>query len=95
VTASVGTRALLSLLPIAVVGLVGREGAAIRLTLWPFLYCALLPGTIGYSIVWSTERRIVNLGTPLTPLIAAAAVVIVASPGRRRPVTGDPAREDS
>jgi lactate permease len=89
VTASVGTQALLSLLPIAVVGLVGREGAVIRLTLWPFLYYALLPGAIGYSIVWSTERGIVNLGSVIAVLIAAAAVVIIATLGRRRRVTGD------
>ena len=36
----------------AVVGLLGREGAVIRLTLLPFVYYALVPGAIGYAIVW-------------------------------------------
>ena len=34
----------------AVVGLVGKEGAVIRLTFWPFLYYALLPGAVGYAV---------------------------------------------
>ena len=35
----------------AVVGLLGREGAVIRLTFLPFLYYALLPGLIGYALL--------------------------------------------
>lgn len=68
----------------AVAGLVGKEGAVIRLTLWPFLYYALLPGAIGYAVVWSAERGIVNLGTVLASAIAVAAIVIIAKLGRRR-----------
>ena len=67
----------------AVVGLVGKEGAVIRLTLMPFLYYALLPGAIGYSVVWYAERGILNLGTVLTALIAFAAVVAIATLARR------------
>jgi lactate permease len=69
----------------AVVGLVGREGAVIRLTLVPFLYYALLPGAIGYSIVWSAERGFLNLGTVLAAAIGVAAVGTIATLGRRRP----------
>jgi lactate permease len=39
----------------AVVGLLGREGAVIRLTLIPFVYYALLPGAVGYLIVWYSQ----------------------------------------
>ena len=35
----------------AVVGMMGREGAIIRLTLLPFVYYALVPGLIGFVIV--------------------------------------------
>jgi lactate permease len=67
----------------AVVGLVGKEGAVIRLTLVPFLYYALLPGAIGYSVVWFAERGVLNLGTLLAALIAAAAVAAIAVLARR------------
>ena len=49
----------------AVVGLTGKEGAVIRRTLPVFVYYALLPGCIGYAIVWSSSRGIVNLGSIL------------------------------
>jgi lactate permease len=67
----------------AVVGLVGKEGAVLRLTLMPFLYYALLPGAIGYSVVWFAERGALNLGTVLAASIALAAVVAIARLGRR------------
>ena len=35
----------------AVVGMLGREGAVIRMTLIPFVYYALLPGLVGFLIV--------------------------------------------
>lgn len=35
----------------AVVGLLGREGSIIRLTFWPFVYYALLPGLVGLAIL--------------------------------------------
>ena len=69
----------------AVVGLVGKEGAVIRLTLAPFLYYALLPGAIGYSVVWFAQRGALNLGTVLATTIALAAVVAIAKLSRKPP----------
>ena len=40
----------------AVVGLVGKEGIVIRKTLIVFAYYALLPGALGYAIVWSATK---------------------------------------
>ena len=40
----------------AVVGLLGREGTVIHITLLPFVYYALLPGAVGYIIVWFGRR---------------------------------------
>ena len=61
----------------AVVGLLGREGAVIRLTLLPFVYYALLPGSIGYFLVWYPTTGAVNAGSIIATLIVAAAVFIV------------------
>ncbi len=66
----------------AVVGLLGREGAVIRKTLIPFSYYALLPGSIGYAIVWYSEKGIANVGTALVVAIAAAAVYLIAKSSR-------------
>ena len=66
----------------AVVGLLGKEGAVIRLTLLPFVYYALLPGALGYSIVWQAQKGIFNIGTLIVVLIACAAVYTVARYGR-------------
>ena len=52
----------------AVVGLVGREGAVIRKTFWPFVYYAGVSGCLGYSIVWHTEKGWLNLGSVLLAL---------------------------
>lgn len=62
----------------AVVGLTGREGAVIRKTLAPFAYYAFLPGALGYSIVWTSQKGLLNLGTVLVLLIAALAVYVIA-----------------
>ena len=67
----------------AVVGLLGREGAVIRLTLLPFVYYALLPGAIGYSIVWYSTTGVLNAGSIIATLIAAAAVFIIVRHGGR------------
>jgi lactate permease len=61
----------------AVVGLTGREGAIIRKTLIPFAYYALLPGAIGYSIVWHAQKGLFNLGTVLAVAAAVLAVVVI------------------
>ena len=66
----------------AVVGLLGREGSVIRLTLIPFVYYALLPGSIGYLIVWYSQKGIFNIGTLIALLIAATVVYFVARYGR-------------
>jgi len=66
----------------AVVGLLGKEGAVIRLTLLPFVYYALLPGAIGYVIVWQTQKGLFNAGTLVVALIVAGAAYTVARHGR-------------
>ena len=53
----------------AVVGLVGKEGAVIRKTFPAFLYYALLPGSLGYAIVWYSSKGLVNIGAILAVLI--------------------------
>lgn len=70
----------------AVVGLVGREGAVIRKTFLPFFYYALLPGALGYAIVWHGSRGWFNAGTVLAVLIwAAVAVTVVRSRRKAKP----------
>ena len=59
----------------AVVGLVGREGAVIRRTLVPFVYYALLPGALGYAILWSGTLGPVNAGSVVAAAIFVAAGV--------------------
>ncbi len=68
----------------AVVGLVGREGSVIRRTLVPFFYYALLPGALGYAILWSGSRGLLNAGTLSAALIAAFAAWFIAR-GTRNP----------
>ena len=67
----------------AVVGLVGKEGTVIRKTLIPFMYYALLTGSIGYSIVWFSEKGFFNLGTFIAALIACIAIYIIATNRKR------------
>jgi lactate permease len=73
----------------AVVGLVGREGAVIRLTLLPFVYYAGFVGALGYAIVWASHTGWFNAGTLVAGLILAAIfsliVVYGILPLRRRP----------
>ena len=68
----------------AVVGLVGKEGAVIRKTLPVFVYYALLPGALGYSIVWWTATGGRNLGTLVAGLIVAGAVVVIILGSRKK-----------
>jgi lactate permease len=58
----------------AVVGLVGKEGAVIRKTLPVFFYYALLPGALGYAIVWHHKYGWLNIGTTLAALLLLALV---------------------
>ena len=66
----------------AVVGLLGREGSVIRMTLAPFVYYALLPGAIGYVIVSYADTGPLNVGTLIVALIAGLAVYVIARHGR-------------
>jgi len=67
----------------AVAGLVGKEGAIIRLTLLPFTTYALLAGALGYAIVWHSRQGWINPGTFIVLLIAGAVVWLIAA-GRQR-----------
>lgn len=67
----------------AVVGLIGKEGEIIRKTFLPFVYYALLTGSIGYSIVWYSQKGIFNLGTFIAVLIACIAIYIIATNRKR------------
>ncbi|WNS73765.1 L-lactate permease [Bacillus sp. DTU_2020_1000418_1_SI_GHA_SEK_038] len=67
----------------AVVGLYGKEGVVIRKTLFPFAYYALLAGSVGYSIVWYSQKGILNIGSFIAVIIAVAAVYIIATNNRR------------
>ncbi len=58
----------------AVVGLVGREGAVIRKTFWPFMYYAGVSGCLGYAIVWSSTKGWLNLGSVLLALVLVGMV---------------------
>jgi lactate permease len=66
----------------AVVGLLGFEGVVIRMTLLPFVYYALLPGSIGYIIVSYGRTGVLNVGVLLVLLIVATAVYLVVRYGR-------------
>lgn len=67
----------------AVVGMVGKEGHVIRKTLIPFFYYALLAGSIGYSILWTADKGIFNVGTIIALIIWAIAIYIIATNNRR------------
>lgn len=67
----------------AVVGLLGKEGTVIRKTLFPFTYYALLTGSIGYSIVWYSEKGLFNIGSIVALAITFAAVYIIATNNKR------------
>ena len=67
----------------AVVGLLGREGSVIRLTLAPFVYYALLPGALGYVIVSYPDTGILNAGSFIVAVIVGLAVYVIARYGGR------------
>ncbi len=68
----------------AVVGLVGKEGAVIRKTFPAFLYYALLPGSLGYAIVWYSSKGVVNIGT-VTALAIWGGLLTLAIRCSRKP----------
>ncbi|RYG73219.1 L-lactate permease [Lentibacillus lipolyticus] len=67
----------------AVVGLVGKEGHVIRKTLIPFVYYALLAGSIGYSIMWTADKGIFNIGSILAVIIWGIAIYFIATNKKR------------
>lgn len=67
----------------AVVGLLGREGHVIRKTLIPFVYYALLLGSIGYSIIWFDEKGLFNIGSIIAVVIWAIFIYLIATNNRR------------
>jgi lactate permease len=62
----------------AVVGLLGKEGTIIRTTVFPFLYYALLAGSVGYAVVWTEQKGVFNIGTVLALIIAISAILFIA-----------------
>ncbi|WP_101842745.1 L-lactate permease [Halobacillus sp. Marseille-P3879] len=70
----------------AVVGLVGKEGDIIRKTIFPFLYYATFAGALGYSIVWTAEKGIFNIGTIIAAIITTVAVYIIVTNKNRDPL---------
>ncbi len=71
----------------AVVGLLGREGAVIRMTVIPFVYYALLPGAVGYFIVSYSTSGFLNAGTVLVAAIAGTAAYMIVRHGGRPAAT--------
>ena len=65
------------------VGLLGREGDVIRMTLVPFTYYALLPGSLGFLIVSYATTGFLNIGTLLVVSIVATAIYLIAKHGGR------------
>lgn len=63
----------------AVVGLLGKEGLIIRKTLLPFAYYALLPGALGYSILYTAQKGFFNAGTIIAALVWATVIYIIAT----------------
>jgi len=68
----------------AVVGLVGQEGAIIRKTLPVYVYYALLPGCLGYAILWSHQTGWLNAGS-----IGATVVIVALAMFAMRTLTND------
>jgi lactate permease len=68
----------------AVAGMMGREGSVIRKTLLVFTYYALLLGSLGYAIVWWSEKGPFNLGSGIVALIVTAAIVVIAKGASRK-----------
>ena len=63
----------------AVVGLLGKEGYVIRKTMVVFAYYALLPGALGYSILYTASIGFFNIGTIIIAAIWAAVIYFIAT----------------
>lgn len=66
----------------AVVGLVGREGEVIRMTLLPFVYYAIVTGALGYSIISFPTHGVFNLGSLVVAVVALGVTAIIIRHGR-------------
>ncbi len=73
---------------LAVVGLVGREGAILRKTLIVFAYYAALSGALGYAVVWNSTKGLLNIGTIVVLGIVCLAIVMIAT--RKPPLNPEP-----
>lgn len=69
----------------AVVGLIGREGSIIRKTLPVFCYYALIPGCLGYAIVWYDKAGLFNAGSILFVLAVIGLITFAVRAGRSQP----------
>ncbi|NIP94973.1 MAG: L-lactate permease, partial [Akkermansiaceae bacterium] len=69
----------------AVAGLVGKEGLVIRKTAIGFCYYALLPGSLGYAIVWWGQKGFLNVGSLLALAIWGGAIYLIAKANRPSP----------
>lgn len=67
----------------AVAGLIGREGVVLRKTTVAFFYYALVSGAVGYAVVWNAQKGPLNAGTLIASAIAALAVYLIVSKGRK------------
>lgn len=72
----------------AVAGLIGREGLVLRKTSIAFFYYALLPGAVGYAVVWHTQKGLLNAGTLIASAIGALAIGLIVSKSRKPKVGG-------
>ena len=69
----------------AVVGMLGREGLVIRRTFFPFVYYALITGSIGYSLLWTRSVGPFNAGSTIAAAIIFGAIVTIWRGNRARP----------
>jgi lactate permease len=68
----------------AVAGLIGKEGAVIRMTSISFFYYALLPGAVGYAVVWNSQKGVLNAGSLIATAIVVLAICLILTK-RRKP----------
>ncbi len=61
----------------AVVGLLGREGLVIRQTFVGFVYYAGLSGAMGYWIVWSSQKGVLNAGSVVGLLVVLVTAALI------------------
>ncbi len=65
------------------------DRVVIRKTLVVFTYYALLPGALGYAIVWSASKGPVNIGSILAAAIVLSAICFIAVGARKARLTAD------